>query len=807
MEKTFPHPKLKPCRELPDHIRKYRGGSSVCASNDVKSCRSLADKITLSPLRLKKYKPGQGDPAPPAAQPLTRRKLWAFRLALLLLPFVLLAALEAVLRLGCYGFDPHFFKSIKIGGSSYYVQNDDFSFRFFPRDNARSSGALRMRAAKPPGTIRIFIFGESAAMGDPAPFYGPARYLEMQLLAKFPDTKFEIVNTAFAAINSHVILPIARECAAHDGDVWIVYMGNNEMVGPYGAATVFGRRSPSLTYVRFLTAVQTTRVGQLCVSLSRRLHRHGESLPSWGGLQMFMQNEIPPDSPLKQNVYQSFQANLDDIVRAGLGSGAKILLNTVAVNLRDCPPFASRHDPGLSPADLAQFYQSYTNGLRAEAQTNLSSAEANFAHAARVDAKFAELQYSWGKVLLAQTNLPAAREHLQPARDDDALPLRTDSRLNGITRAEAEKHAGPGLVFFNAHDALTSPNADSLCGDETFYEHVHFNFNGAYRLGLAWAQQVAKMLPPQSSVKDGWLRAEECNRRLGLSDWNKKVIWKDELSQLLLPPFSSQPGNTQRVANLQAQFDRLLDVLNTNGEVLARANFQKQIASRPDDFKLLGNYAEFLQSIGDLPGALDAVQSVRKLIPQDFVSLYQLGHVLTLMGRWSEGEQHLRAAVDRHPNFPSCWYELGNAQAAQLEYAAALASLAIAHRQAPQAESPVFLTGVIHAQQDQPTEALTCYREAARLAPDDWKIHFALGGALVAANDLEPALAEFAAAVRLNPGNSRTHYNHGVVLAKLGRLEAARQEFTETLRLDPGDRNAQHALEKIQIVLQRGSQN
>jgi tetratricopeptide (TPR) repeat protein len=733
--------------------------------------------------------------------------VWVFRIALLLLPFVLLAALEAGLHLGGYGFDPHFFKRVNIGGTPYHVQNDDFSFRFFPRDNARNSGALRMMAVKPPGTIRIFIFGESAAMGDPEPSYGPARYLEMLLLAKFPDTKFEIVNTAFAAINSHVVLPIARECAAHDGDVWIVYMGNNEMVGPYGAATVFGRRSPPLAYVRFLTAVQTTRVGQLCVNLSRRLHRHGESLPSWGGLQMFMQNEIPPESPLKQNVYQSFQANLDDIVRAGLGSGAKILLNTVAVNLRDCPPFASRHDPGLSPADLAQFNQSYTNGLRAEAQTNLTGAEAGFAQATRVDGKFAGLQYQWGKVLLAQTNLPAAREHLQLARDDDALPLRTDSRLNGLTRAEAKKHSGPRLVFFDAANALASSNADGLCGDETFYEHVHFNLAGAYQLGLVWAQQVAKMLPPQLSVKDGWLNAEECDRRLGLSDWNKELIWKDEISQLLLPPFTSQPGNTQRVANLQAQMDRLHDDLNTNAAALTRANFQKQIARRPDDFMLLGKYAEFLQSIGDLSGALDAVQNVRKLIPQDYVSLYQLGHVLTLMGRWAEAEQYFRAAVDQHTNFPTCWYELGNAQAAQQEYAAALTSLAIARRQSPQAEPPVFLTGVIHAQQGRPAEALTCYREAARLAPDDWKIHFALGGVLVSANDLEAALTEFAAAVKLNPGNPQTHYNHGVLLAKLGRLEAAVQEFTEALRLDPGDQNAQHALEKTQMMLQRGPQN
>ena len=51
------------------------------------------------------------------------------------------------------------------------------------------------------------------------------------------------------AINSHAVLPIARECARHEGDLWIVYMGNNEMIGPFGAISVFGSQAPPLWYV------------------------------------------------------------------------------------------------------------------------------------------------------------------------------------------------------------------------------------------------------------------------------------------------------------------------------------------------------------------------------------------------------------------------------------------------------------------------------------------------------------------------------------------------------------------------------
>ncbi len=58
------------------------------------------------------------------------------------------------------------------------------------------------------------------------------------------------------AINSHVILPIARDCAAQNGDFWVIYMGNNEVVGPYGSGTVFGAQAANLALVRAGCGVQ-----------------------------------------------------------------------------------------------------------------------------------------------------------------------------------------------------------------------------------------------------------------------------------------------------------------------------------------------------------------------------------------------------------------------------------------------------------------------------------------------------------------------------------------------------------------------
>ena len=49
---------------------------------------------------------------------------------------------------------------------------------------------------------------------------------------------FEVINAAVTSMNSHVARRIAKDCAAHDPDVFIIFMGNNEVVGPYGPPTL-----------------------------------------------------------------------------------------------------------------------------------------------------------------------------------------------------------------------------------------------------------------------------------------------------------------------------------------------------------------------------------------------------------------------------------------------------------------------------------------------------------------------------------------------------------------------------------------
>ena len=167
-------------------------------------------------------------------------RIWLLRLALMLgVPALLLGLAEGAFRLAGYGHPTSFFVASPHHENGALIENAKFAWRFLPPTLARASQPTLLRREKASATTRVFMFGESAAEGDPEPAFGMPRLLEVLLEGRFPGRDFEIINAAVTAINSHAILPIARECAGLDGDFWVLYIGHNEVMGPFGAGTVF----------------------------------------------------------------------------------------------------------------------------------------------------------------------------------------------------------------------------------------------------------------------------------------------------------------------------------------------------------------------------------------------------------------------------------------------------------------------------------------------------------------------------------------------------------------------------------------
>lgn len=731
-------------------------------------------------------------------QPLSRGRRWLFRGVLLLLPFLLFTAVELGLRLAGWGYNPDFFKRLPIGGADYFVQNEDFSFRFFPKSMARNPGPLRFPSRKAPGTFRIFILGESAAMGDPAESFAPDRYLETLLREKYPERKFEVINTAITAIDSHVILPIARECAAREGDLWIIYMGNNEMVGPFGAATVFGRRAPALAYARLVTAAQRLRLGQWFTDLGRRFVGQSQEGTAWGGMEMFVRNQIPPGSPLRETVYHNFQQNLDDILRAGLHSGATVLLNTVGVNLRDCPPFASLPGRTLTAVPRTEFERLYTNSLQAAAQRQWGTAAGGWAQAARLDDQQAGLQYQWAECLLAQTNLADARAHFQLACDDDALPFRADSRINAAIRSAPQRVTSDHLMICDAAQILAGGSLAGVCGDETFFEHVHFDFAARYRLARAWAEQMERLFPPTTN---GWISQAECEQQLGLSPWNRSQVIHLMVERMQVPPLNSQANNEQRRGALESRIQSELARLNPAQAAQTRQNFELLLGQRPDDFFLRENFAVFLELSGEVPAATAQWERFRALLPQDPLGYFEAGRLLVRQQHSAEAETLLRRTLAIRPSRTDGWIELGNALALQQKYPEALGCFTTALKQDAHDPQTLLKRGKVLAHLNRHAEAMASYRAALALNPAEGLTHHELALELIAAGQVDAAGPEFGQAAQFAPDNVALRFDYGTWLLRQQRWSEAQSEFAAVLRLEPGNLRAQKQLGWLQAKL------
>ncbi len=721
------------------------------------------------------------------------------------MPLLLLVVLEIALRICGYGYSTAFFKKLKIGNEDYLVQNDDFGLRFFPNEIARNPGVLRMKAKKADGTIRIFIFGESAAMGDPEPAYGASRYMEVLLRSRFPDTKFEVVNVAFTAINSHVILPIARECARHDGDIWIIYMGNNEMVGPFGAATVFGLQAPPMPLVKFVTGVQKARVGQLLMALARKFHRSAAQSPSWGGMQMFLESQVAPDNPRKATVYHNFQKNLRDILQAGKTANAKIILNTVAANLKDSPPFASVSNSNLPAADTERFEDALAKARTRESQHDFPEAAKFYEEASRLQPHFADAHYHLAECFLTLTNFQAARARFQSACDNDALPFRADSRINTCIRETAQQFSGAGLFLLDAPEILATNSPANICGQETFYEHVHFTFAGNYKLGRAWANQVEKCLAPSTTAKRAldWSPQNECDRQLGLTDWNRAFVFQSLIRRFQQPPLSSQSNNAERLAALQNEEKEFRQHMTLANAPETRKVYLAAIQQSPEDFLLLENYADFLEAIGDWKEAAAQWRLSHDLIPHDFLPFFQLGRMLDRLGQRAEARVALEQAVSLRPSLAEGWFELGKIHVADNDFHAALAAFDRALGLRPKDSAYCAYKARALSKLGKGAEALKFYREAVELNPANWEAHIALADELANANQPVEAAREYETVTRLKPDFALAHLNLGVMLVKLGRPTEGAAKFEQVLRLDPNNATARDYLQRVRAAEER----
>lgn len=758
--------------------------------------------------------------------------------AMIFIPFLILGGVELGLRVGGYGYDTGFLRRIQIDGHAFYVPNEQFGYRFFPPAIARTAPPFRFSAEKATNTYRIFLLGESAATGDPDSTYGVGRYVEALLRERYPGTDFQVVCAAIIAIDSNTVLPIARECARHQGDLWLIYMGNNEMVGPFGAETSYGLRAPSLGVIRTILAIRSNRIGQLFDAGIRRL-RSSSTPKKWGGMEMFTNNRLGYDDPVRLRAYANFKGNLEDILRAAHKASVPVILSTMAVNLKDCAPLVSIHAAGLDKNQESEWNKIYNEGVDLETAGSYREALALYKKAAGIDPQYADLQFRMGRCDLALTNHDQARRDFELARDYDALDFRSDTRINSAIKEEASRHAGQGVFLLDAANTLAQSSRDGIPGLELFFEHVHFNFAGNYLLALNFAEQAKKLLPGWITARDkgNWASAEICDRRLAVTVWDRQRVWEPIMSRMTTAPFTGQFNHAANLKTYQAKLDEAKSLMDTQTPGQARQMYEQALALAPDDYNLHGNFERFLEAGGYLAQAIAEAKRCCEIVPQLPGGFYYVGTLLVREGRVTEAaeyfsraiairgdyaeaqnemgeilanQQKATEAIDRFqrairadPNYVETYLNLGFLQQSQERFDAAMASYQKAASLEPEGPADYFNRANVAASRGQWDEAIAFLRAVVKAKPEFWQARYQLGIQLASKGETEEAQRQFSEAIRYRPDFIQAHLHLGTALNRQGKLDRALAEYHTVLQLDPANDLAQQQIVSIEAALRQ----
>jgi len=143
------------------------------------------------------------DPIRAAVPSKGRRRVLA--VLTVLLPFLLLAVVEAGLRLSGYGKTYPLFVPVD-GAPDFLRVNRDVVRRFMIDERETPNLWIRpvyFRPHKTPATFRIFVQGESTTEGYPYGFGASvAGMLQQRLQRTFPERKIEVITTAMSAVNT-----------------------------------------------------------------------------------------------------------------------------------------------------------------------------------------------------------------------------------------------------------------------------------------------------------------------------------------------------------------------------------------------------------------------------------------------------------------------------------------------------------------------------------------------------------------------------------------------------------------------------
>ena len=373
---------------------------------------------------------------------------WFYIIAILI-PFLLLIVLEFSLRYFDYG------KNLEQwidAGNGKYMLNTEIAYRYFYNTNSipYPIGDL-FDIEKKENSFRVFVLGASSAAGYPFTPSGTfSKYIKKRLELEFPDKNIEMVNLAFAAINSYTLLDLMPEIIKHKPDLILIYAGHNEYYGALGVGSSesFGNIRSIVNFMLSLNKYKTTQlfrniIKEILSWFSSEDGKHGTLMS-----RMAKEQSIVYNSPVYQLGIQQFEGNLRDIFDLAKKANVPIIISNLISNLKDHRPFIN----------IKTANQPSANDIYEQALSELKK----------------------GRVEIAKSKF-------YEAKDLDGLKFRAPEDINKIIKNLASEFNFPVVKTDSAFNAL-SP--DGIVGNNLMTDHLHPTIEGYKLIGKLFYEKM-----------------------------------------------------------------------------------------------------------------------------------------------------------------------------------------------------------------------------------------------------------------------------------------------------------------------------
>ncbi|NQT88729.1 hypothetical protein HQ560_18325, partial [bacterium] len=359
----------------------------------------------------------------------------------------------------------------------------------------------RVPRHKPTGTVRIAVVGGSAAAGSPMSYAaGAPEFLRPLLHDIAPDQPVEVFNCAVNALGSDGVLFVAEKILPRDIDILIVYSGHNEFFTDAPLNLAVARWSPDPQ-----TWVDGARTRRLLsdVMVLLRGGEEPDTPPTRTERELTRRAGSPKDYE-PGCLAPVYEARLRRLVAMADEAGTRVVLCTLACELRNVPPVLPRHREKLTDERRAAWETTYGAGRKCLEAGDAEGALAAFAQAAAIDNGHADLLYAAGHAHLAAGQAEKALPLLAAARDRDFMSMRQTSFRNDAVRRVA---ALPGVVLADVEKTFQELSRDGIPCEDVFLDHVHLNLEGYLHLARAWAHAIEKAALLGDKARWDWTKA------------------------------------------------------------------------------------------------------------------------------------------------------------------------------------------------------------------------------------------------------------------------------------------------------------